>query len=53
MFFRNYDYDPIPESVMEAATPRQRRLLGDLGPGGKPSQHFYPPRDHLKLMFGE
>ena len=53
MFFRNFDYDPIPAAVMAAATPRQRRLLGDMGPDGKPSLHFYPPRDHLGLMFGE
>jgi hypothetical protein len=53
MFFRNFDYDPIPSSVMAAATPRQRRLLGDMGEGGKPSNHFYPPRDQLKLMYGE
>jgi hypothetical protein len=53
MFFRNFDYDPIPPSVMAAATPRQRRLLGDMGEGGKPSNHFYPPRDQLRLMYGE
>ena len=54
MFFRNYDYgERVPPSVLAAATPRQRRLLGDMGPGGKPSQSFYPPRDHLTLMFGE
>lgn len=53
MFFRNFDYDPVPPDVLEACTPRQRRLLGDLGPGGKPNQHFYPPRDHLAMMFAE
>jgi len=53
MFFRNFDYDPIPSAVLAAATPRQRRLLGDMGPGGKPNQHFYPPRDQVRLMFGE
>jgi hypothetical protein len=52
-FFRNYDYDPVPPEVLERCTPRQRRLLGDHGPGAKPSQHFYPGRDHLKLMLGE
>jgi hypothetical protein len=52
MFFRNFDYDPVPAEVLDACTPRQRRLLGDLGRGAKPSQHFYPPRDHLKLMLG-
>jgi len=52
MFFRNFDYDPIPPEVLARCTLRQRRLLGDLGPDGRPSQHFYPPRDHLKLMFG-
>lgn len=53
MFFRNYDYDPVPAEVLAHCTPRQRRLLGDLGPDSKPSQHFYPPRDHLALMLGE
>ena len=52
MFFRNFDYDPIPPEVLERCTPRQRRLLGDMGPGGKPNHHFYPPRDHLKVMLG-
>ncbi len=53
MFFRNFDYDPVPPDVLAACTPRQRRLLGDLGPGTRPSHHFYPPRDHLEVMFGE
>ena len=53
VFFRNFDYDPIPDAVMAAATPRQRRLLGDMGPNAKPSLHFYPPRDQVELMFGE
>ena len=53
LFFRNFDYDPIPEAVLSAATPRQRRLLGDMGPGAKPSLHFYPPRDQVAVMFGE
>ena len=53
MFFRNFDYDPIPPAVLAACTPRQRRLLGDMGPGGKPNHHFDPPRDHLRLMLGE
>lgn len=53
MFFRNFDYDPIPPEVLAACTPRQRRLLGDHGPGAQPSEHFYPKRDHYKLMMGE
>jgi ectoine hydroxylase-related dioxygenase (phytanoyl-CoA dioxygenase family) len=54
MFFRNYDYgEHVPESVLADASPRQRRLLGDMGPGGKPSHSFYPPRDHLRLMYGD
>jgi hypothetical protein len=52
MFFRNFDYDPIPAEVLARCTPRQRRLLGDMGPGGRPNQHFYPPRDHLEVMRG-
>jgi hypothetical protein len=54
MFFRNYDYgEGVPESVLADASPRQRRLLGDLGPGARPSHAFYPPRDHLRLMYGD
>lgn len=52
-FFRNFDYDPIPPAVLAACTPRQRRLLADLGPGAKPSGHFYPPADQVRVMFGE
>ena len=51
MFFET-SYNPVPSEDLETCTPRQRRLFGDLGPGAKPSQHFYPPRDHLKLMLG-
>lgn len=54
MFIRNYDYgEGVPDSVLQAASPRQRRLLGDLGPDARPSASFYAPRDHLRLMFGE
>jgi hypothetical protein len=52
MFFRSFDYEVAPPEVLERATPRQRRMLGDLGPGAKASQRFYPPRDHLKVMLG-
>lgn len=53
MFFRNYDYgERVPASVLAAASPRQRRLLGDFGPDARPSHSFYPPRDHVKLMLG-
>ena len=53
MFFRSFDYYETPPEVLERATPRQRRMLGDLGPGAKASQHFYPPRDQLAVMLGE
>lgn len=53
LFFRNFDYDPIPPAVMALATPRQRRLLGDMGPNARPSFHFYPPKDQVALMFGD
>jgi hypothetical protein len=52
-FFRNYDYDEIPQHVVEWCTPRQRRLLGVLDAGAPPHQHYYPPADQVKLMFGD
>jgi hypothetical protein len=51
LFMRPYDYETLDKSTMAAATPRQRRLLGDLG-GWKwrCGCHFYSGPDHLDLI---
>ena len=47
--FRAYDYrEPSPE-LLERCTPRQRRLLGDIGEW-QPGSYFYSPPDQEKVM---
>ncbi len=49
--FRAYDYkQPSPE-VLERCTPRQRRLLGDVGEW-QPGSYFYSPADQEEVMIG-
>jgi len=52
-FFRSFDFLATPPELLPRCTPRQRRLLGDHGPAGQPKHHFYPDRDHARLMYGE
>jgi ectoine hydroxylase-related dioxygenase (phytanoyl-CoA dioxygenase family) len=42
---------PTP-SLFERCTPRQRRLLGDLGHDFRPGDFFYAPEGHERLMTG-
>ena len=35
---------------MDRCTPRQRRLLGDLGHDFRPGSYFYVPKDQLAVM---
>jgi hypothetical protein len=50
MCFRAFDFEkPTPE-LLERCTPRQRRLLGDLGYAWKPGSYFYSPQDQVELM---
>lgn len=54
MFMRAYDYSGPYKALFERCTPRQRRLLGDLGHGAdfRPGDFFYAPTDQEALMTG-
>ena len=52
LWVRCYDYDAIPD-VAQRATPRQRRLLGDLGYDFRPGSYFYVPRDQERVIRAE
>ncbi|MEM7250373.1 MAG: phytanoyl-CoA dioxygenase family protein [Pseudomonadota bacterium] len=49
MCVRAYDFETTSE-VMERATPRQRRLLGDLGHAFRPGSYFYAPTDQQAVI---
>lgn len=49
MFVRSYDHEVTPE-VDGALSPRQRRLLGDLGYAFRPGSYFYVPRDQADVI---
>ena len=53
MFFRTFGYDLPSQEVLDRCTPRQRRLLGELGYEWRPGAHFYAPDDQVELMTGE
>ena len=50
MFIRSYDHEVTPE-VEGQLTPRQRRLLGDLGYGFRPGSYFYVPADQEETIY--
>lgn len=50
MFIRWYDFGAPPKEVMDNCTPRQRRLLGDLGYDFRPGSYFYVPEDQEAVM---
>ncbi len=52
MFMRAYDFGAPYASLFERCTPRQRRLLGDLGHDFRPGDFFYAPEDQEALMAG-
>lgn len=52
MFVRCYDFEVVPE-IAQRCTPRQRRLLGDLGYAFRPGSYFYAPRDQVALITGD
>jgi len=52
MFARGYDFELVPE-VVNKLTPRQRRLVGDLGHEFRPGSFFYAPRDQVAAITGE
>lgn len=49
MFVRSYDFETVSE-VIGQCTPRQRRLLGDLGYDFRPGSYFYAPEDQLSVI---
>lgn len=51
MFLRCYDFDRVPD-VAQRGTPRQRRLLGDLGYDFRPGSYFYVPQDQREVILG-
>ena len=52
MFVRWYDYGGIvPEEILSKCTPRQKRLLGDLGHDFRPGDYFYVPEDQEAVIY--
>ncbi len=49
LWVRCYDFGAIPD-VAQRATPRQRRLLGDLGYDFRPGSYFYVPKDQAEVI---
>ena len=49
LFLRAYDFETTSE-VKDRATPRQRRLLGDLDHGFRPGDYFYAPPDQEDVI---
>lgn len=49
LWVRCYDFDGIP-NIEQQCTPRQRRLLGDLGYEFRPGSYFYVPKDQAELI---
>lgn len=52
MFMKPYDFGGPVKELFERCTPRQRRLLGDLGHDFRPGDFFYAPLDQEALMTG-
>ena len=49
MCVRAYDFETTSD-VKARATPRQRRLLGDLGYDFRPGSYFYAPHDQVEVI---
>ncbi len=52
MFARGYDFELVPD-VVDKMTPRQRRLVGDMGHEFRPGSFFYAPRDQVAVIMGD
>ena len=52
MFMRAYDYHGRHD-LIQRASPRQRRLMGDLGYEFRPGSYFYVPEDQTSVIMGE
>ena len=49
LFMRPYDYESV-SMVIDRCSPRQRRLLGDLGYDFRPGSYTYVPEDQLEVI---
>ena len=49
LWVRSYDHKVTPD-IAQQCSPRQRRLLGDLGYDFRPGSHFYVPKDQEEIM---
>ena len=49
LFMRQYDYEFTP-AIAQWCSPRQKRLLGDLGYDFRPGSYFYCPRDQIEII---
>ena len=49
LWVRSYDHNVTPD-IAQQCSPRQRRLLGDLGYDFRPGSHFYVPKDQEEVM---
>jgi len=49
LFVRSYDFETVP-TVLDRCTPRQRRLVGDLGHDFRPGSYFYAPQDQIEVV---
>lgn len=47
--FRAFDYEKASPELLARCTPRQRRLIGDIG-DWKPGSYFYSPADQEELI---
>ncbi|MEK9904789.1 MAG: phytanoyl-CoA dioxygenase family protein [Rhodospirillales bacterium] len=52
LFIRAYDFGSLPTKLLEKMTPRQRRLMGDLGHDWRPGDFFYVPEDQTEVITG-
>ena len=52
LFVRAYDFGTVPTHLLDQMTPRQRRLIGDLGHDFRPGDYFYVPEDQAELITG-
>jgi ectoine hydroxylase-related dioxygenase (phytanoyl-CoA dioxygenase family) len=52
LFMRAYDFGALPTNLLEKMSPRQRRLMGDLGHNWRPGDYFYVPEDQEEIITG-
>jgi phytanoyl-CoA hydroxylase len=51
LWHRPFDFDTVSSDILKQLSPRQRRLLGDIGPDPGPKD-YYKPAGQLELMDG-